>query len=90
MRRILAETPVVTSSDGAPSVAGALRSNAGVIAPPPLIFLAFLALAALLELLVPSPTVTLFPHARYVAGAVLFIIGRAALTCCRHLHSISR
>jgi protein-S-isoprenylcysteine O-methyltransferase Ste14 len=75
IRRILAETPVVTSSDGAASDAGASRGNAGVIAPPPLIFLAFLALAAVLELLAPSPTATLFPHARYVAGAVLFIIG---------------
>ena len=66
---------IVTSLEGAASDAEASRGNAGVIAPPPLIFLAFLALAALLELLVPSPTVTLFPHARYVAGAVLFIIG---------------
>src|SRR5262245_2899845 len=73
--RILAETRVVASSDGATSDAGASRGNAGVIAPPPLIFLAFLALAAVLELLAPSPTATLFRHARYVAGAVLFLIG---------------
>src|SRR5262249_22547234 len=70
IRRILAKTSVVTSSD-----AEASRGNAGVIAPPPLIFLAFLALAAVLEALAPSPTATLFPHARYVAGAVFFIIG---------------
>jgi protein-S-isoprenylcysteine O-methyltransferase Ste14 len=75
IRRILAETPIATSSDGATSDAKDSRGNAGVIAPPPLIFLAFLALAAVLEALAPSTTATLFPHARYVAGAVLFIIG---------------
>ena len=69
IRRIIAETPVVTSSDGAASDAGAPRGNAGVIAPPPLIFLAFLALAAVLELLAPSPMANLFPCARYVVGA---------------------
>ena len=66
---------IVTSLEGAASDAEASRGNAGVIAPPPLIFLAFLALAAVLEALAPSLTATLFPHARYVAGAVLFIIG---------------
>jgi len=75
IRRILAEGPVVTSSGGAVSDAGASRGTAGVIAPPPLIFLGFLALAAVLEALVPSPTETLFPDARNVAGALLFIIG---------------
>ena len=75
IRRILAKTSVVTSSNSAASDAEASRGNAGVITPPPLIFLAFLALAAVLEALAPSPTATLFPHARYVAGAVLFIIG---------------
>jgi len=75
IRRILAKTSVVTSSNSAASDAETSRGNAGVIAPPPLIFLAFLALAAVLEALAPSPTATLFPHARYVAGAVLFIIG---------------
>jgi protein-S-isoprenylcysteine O-methyltransferase Ste14 len=72
IRRILA---VVTSSDGTASDAEASRGNAGVIVPPPLIFLAFLALAAVLEALAPSPTASRFAHARYVAGAVLFIIG---------------
>ena len=75
IRRFVTGLSVVTSSDGAASDAGASRGNAGVIAPPPLIFLAFLALAAVLELLAPSPTATLFPNARHVAGAVLFIIG---------------
>jgi len=75
IRRILAEATVVTSSDGAASDKGASRGTAGVIARPPLIFLGFLAFAAVLEALVPSPTTTLFPHARYVAGAVFFIVG---------------
>ena len=66
---------IVTSLEGAASDAEASRGNAGVIAPPPLIFLAFLALAAVLEIVAPSPTATLFRHARYVAGAVLFIVG---------------
>jgi protein-S-isoprenylcysteine O-methyltransferase Ste14 len=74
IRRILAEATVVTSSDGAASDTGASRGTAGIIARPPLIFLGFLAFAAVLEALVPSQT-PLFPHARYIAGAVLFIVG---------------
>jgi hypothetical protein len=70
IRRILAEATVVTSSDGAASDTGASRGTAGIIARPPLIFLGFLAFAAVLEALVPSQT-PLFPHARYIAGAVL-------------------
>jgi protein-S-isoprenylcysteine O-methyltransferase Ste14 len=75
IRRVLARIAIVASSDNAASDAGASRGNAGVITPPPLIFLGFLALAAVLEAFAPSPTATLFPHARYVAGAALFIIG---------------
>jgi len=75
IRRILADRPTVSASDGAAADAGASRGNAGVIAPPPLIFLAFLALAAVLKLLAPNPTAILFPNVRYIAGAVLFIIG---------------
>src|SRR5262245_24567826 len=75
IRRILAGMPVVTLSDSAASDAGASRGNAGVTAPPPLILLGFLALAAVLEALAPSATATLFPQARYVAGAALFIAG---------------
>ena len=70
IRRILA-----ASSESAASDAGPPRGNAGVIAPPPVIFLAFLALAAVLEALAPSPTATLFRHARYVTGAAILIIG---------------
>src|SRR5262245_2686023 len=65
IRRILAEGPVVTSSGGAASDKGASRGTAGVIARPPVIFMGFLALAAVLEALVPSLTTTLVPHARY-------------------------
>src|SRR5262245_66362326 len=75
IRRILAEGPVVTSSGGAVSDAGASRGTAGVIAPPPLIFLGLLAPTAVLEALVPSPTATMFPHARTVAGALLSLVG---------------
>ncbi len=74
IRRILGETSA-TSSDGPASNPEASRGNAGVVAPPPVIFLGFLALAAVLEALVPSPTATSFPYARYVAGTVLSIIG---------------
>jgi len=64
--RILARgTPAETSS----------RGIAGVIAPPPLIFLGFLALATVLDAVAPSPTTALFPYGRYLAGTVLFTIG---------------
>jgi protein-S-isoprenylcysteine O-methyltransferase Ste14 len=75
IRRILARAPAETSSDRTASGAQDSRGIAGVIAPPPLIFLGFLVLPAVLEVLAPSPTATLFPHARYIAGAALFIIG---------------
>ena len=74
IRRILARAPAETSSDRTASDAGDSRGIAGVIAPPPLIFLGFLALAAILEAVIP-PTTVFFPHVRYVAGTVLFIIG---------------
>jgi protein-S-isoprenylcysteine O-methyltransferase Ste14 len=75
IRRILARAPAETSSDRTASGAQDSRGIAGVIAPPPLIFLGFLMLAAILEVLAPSPTATLFPYFRYVAGTVLFTIG---------------
>jgi protein-S-isoprenylcysteine O-methyltransferase Ste14 len=74
IRRILARARVETSSDRTASDAHDTRGIAGVIAPPPLIFLGFLALAAVLEAVIP-PTAALFPYVRYVAGTVLFIIG---------------
>src|SRR5262249_60399796 len=74
IRRILARAPAETSSDRTASDAGDSRGIAGVIAPPPLIFLGFLALAAVLEGVIPATTV-FFPPVRYVAGTVLFTFG---------------
>src|SRR5215475_2981248 len=81
IRRILARAPAETSSDRTASDSGDSRGIAGVIAPPPLIFLGFLALAAVLEAVVPTPATDLFPYIRYVAGTVLFtlIIGVAGV-----------
>jgi protein-S-isoprenylcysteine O-methyltransferase Ste14 len=75
IRRILARVPAETSSDPITSDARHARGIAGVIAPPPLIFLGFLTLAAILEAVVPMPTAAWFPYVRYVAGTALFIIG---------------
>ena len=75
IRRILARAPAETSSNRTASDAGDSRGIAGVIAPPPLIFLGFLAFAAVLEAVVPTPATDLFPYIRYVAGTVLFTIG---------------
>jgi protein-S-isoprenylcysteine O-methyltransferase Ste14 len=75
IRRILARAPVETSSDRTALDVRESRGIAGVIAPPPLIFLGFLALAAVLEAIIPTPTAALFPYVRYVAGTVLFVIG---------------
>jgi protein-S-isoprenylcysteine O-methyltransferase Ste14 len=74
IRRILTRAPVETSSDRIASDVRDSRGIAGVIAPPLLIFLGFLALAAVLEAIIP-PATALFPYVRYVAGTVLFIIG---------------
>lgn len=75
IRRILARAPAETSSNRTASDADDSRGIAGVIAPPPLIFLGFLAFAAVLEAVVPTPATDLFPYIRYVAGTVLFTIG---------------
>src|SRR5262245_32612068 len=77
IRRILTRVPAETSSDHITSGARHSRGIAGVIAPPPLIFLGFLAFAVILEAIVPTPTTHLFPSVRCVAGAVLFITGVA-------------
>jgi protein-S-isoprenylcysteine O-methyltransferase Ste14 len=53
-----------TGGSGAPDVAG-------VIALPPLIFLGFLAAAAVLEAVVPLPVLAAHALARYLAGAAL-------------------
>jgi protein-S-isoprenylcysteine O-methyltransferase Ste14 len=52
------------SGTGAPDVAG-------VIALPPLIFLGFLAVAAVLEAVVPLPVLAAYAFPRYLAGAAL-------------------
>src|SRR4029453_19029710 len=75
IRRVLARAPVESSSDRTASDVRDSRGIAGVIAPPPLIFLGFLALAAVLEAIIPTPTTALFPYVRYMAGTVLFAIG---------------
>jgi hypothetical protein len=48
---------------------------AGVIALPPLIFLAFLAAATVLEAVVPLPVLAAHALARYLAGATLAVCG---------------
>ena len=48
---------------------------AGVIALPPLIFLGFLATAALLEAVVPLPVLAAPVFSRYLAGAALAVVG---------------
>jgi protein-S-isoprenylcysteine O-methyltransferase Ste14 len=53
---------------GAPDVAG-------VIALPPLIFLGFLAAAAILEAVVPLPVLATYALARYLTGAGLAVAG---------------
>jgi hypothetical protein len=59
--RILARAPAESSSDCTTSDAHDSRGIAGVIAPPPLVFLGFLALAAILEAVVPTPATNFFP-----------------------------
>ncbi len=57
-----------TGGSGAPDVAG-------VIALPPLIFLAFLVAATVLEAVVPLPLLAGHALARYLAGAALAVCG---------------
>jgi hypothetical protein len=69
---------------GAPDVAG-------VIALPPLIFLAFLVAATVLEAVVPLPLFAGHALARYLAGAALAVRGlHVALCGRRHQYSIQR
>jgi protein-S-isoprenylcysteine O-methyltransferase Ste14 len=51
----------------------------GVIAPPPLIYVGFLAAAAVLEALMPLPGLPSAPAARYVIGVVLAALGIAVI-----------
>jgi protein-S-isoprenylcysteine O-methyltransferase Ste14 len=73
----------VRSVPGAPAAAPRAAATggtgepdvAGVIALPPLIFLGFLAAAAVLEAVVPLPLLTAHALARYLAGAALATCG---------------
>lgn len=51
----------------------------GVLAPPPLIFVGFLAAAAILEALVPLPSLWPAPAVRYVIGVALAVLGIALI-----------
>jgi protein-S-isoprenylcysteine O-methyltransferase Ste14 len=64
------------SDGGEAAAAGSGASDvAGVIALPPLIFLGFLAAAAVLEAVVPLPVLAAHAIPRYLAGAVLAACG---------------
>jgi protein-S-isoprenylcysteine O-methyltransferase Ste14 len=69
-----AAPPPVGSEAPAEGRASAL-DVAGVIALPPLIFLSFLATAALLEAVVPLPVLAAPVFPRYLAGAALAVVG---------------
>jgi protein-S-isoprenylcysteine O-methyltransferase Ste14 len=72
----LAVRSVAEAPAAAPREAAADEPDvAGVIALPPLIFLAFLAAAAVLEAVVPLPVPTTHALARYLAGAALVACG---------------
>ena len=74
--RALAGGAAAPPSDGGQAAGGSGAPDvAGVIALPPLIFLAFLAAAAVLEAIVPLPAPVAHSLARYVAGAVLAASG---------------
>jgi protein-S-isoprenylcysteine O-methyltransferase Ste14 len=68
---------------GAPRTGGEVSTTAGseasdvagVIALPPLIFLAFLVAATVLEALVPLPVLAAYPLARFLVGAALAVCG---------------
>ncbi|SRR6266851_3802901 len=63
---------VAPRSDGGKAAGGSGAPDvAGVIALPPLIFLAFLAAATVLEAVVPLPVLAAHALARYLAGAAL-------------------
>jgi protein-S-isoprenylcysteine O-methyltransferase Ste14 len=67
---------VAPRSDGGEAAGGSGAPDvAGVIALPPLIFLAFLAAATVLEAVVPLPVLAAHALARYLAGAALAACG---------------
>jgi protein-S-isoprenylcysteine O-methyltransferase Ste14 len=70
--RALAGGAAAPRSDGGQATGGSGSPEVpGVIALPPLIFLGFLAAAAVLEAIMPLPVAVAHSLARYVAGAVL-------------------
>jgi protein-S-isoprenylcysteine O-methyltransferase Ste14 len=68
MRAMAGGEAAAAGGSGAPDVAG-------VIALPPLIFLGFLAAAAVLEAVVPFPFLAAHAFPRYLAGAALAVAG---------------
>jgi protein-S-isoprenylcysteine O-methyltransferase Ste14 len=72
--RSVAGAPAAAPREAATGGAGE-PDVAGVIALPPLIFLGFLAAAAVLEAVVPLPVLTAHALVRYLAGAALAACG---------------
>jgi protein-S-isoprenylcysteine O-methyltransferase Ste14 len=67
----LAMRAVAGGGAASPADGSGVTDVAGVIALPPLIFLGFLAAAAVLEAVVPLPPLTAHAFPRYLAGAAL-------------------
>ena len=74
MRAVTDAAAAVPRSDGRAGGSGA-PDVAGVIALPPLIFLGFLAAAAVLEMVIPRSALAAQAPARYLSGAVLAACG---------------
>ena len=77
MRAVAGDTAPAPRPEGGEAAAGGSGAPdvAGVIALPPLIFLGFLAAAAVLEAVVPLPVLAAQTLARYLAGAALAACG---------------
>jgi protein-S-isoprenylcysteine O-methyltransferase Ste14 len=74
--RVMAGGATAPRSDGGQAAAGSGAPDVpGVIALPPLIFIGFFAVAAVLEAIVPLPVLVTHSLARYVTGAVLAASG---------------
>jgi protein-S-isoprenylcysteine O-methyltransferase Ste14 len=74
--RVAMRAPPRRDGSEAPAAGGAGAPDvAGVIALPPLIFLGFLAAAAVLETVVPLPVLATYVFPRYLAGAALAVAG---------------
>ena len=70
--RVLAGGTAALRLDGGQAAGGSGAPDVpGVIALPPLVFLGFLAVAAVLEAIVPLPVPVTHPFVRYVVGAML-------------------